>query len=153
MMIMKFIKPQWFWPRWSIMTKMRLFDDEPDDFFAIHRSTLKLTAPRGLDAQDVLLLVVNTFKRSTAERMPYECNQSWYTCDILEYLFKSTAERVQPGPIYWQYISTASLRKATNPLSSTVLVDLELCKSLLWIDNWILCWGLRWINVESKSGM
>ena len=29
-------------------------------------------------------------------------------CDILEYLFKSTAERVQLGPIYLQYISLAS---------------------------------------------
>ena len=39
-------------------------------------------------------LVVNTFKRSTAERVPSECSQVRYTCDIWEYLFKSTAERV-----------------------------------------------------------
>merc|ERR1719397_1855938 len=39
-------------------------------------------------------LVVNTFKRSTAERVPSECSQPRYTCDILEYLFKSTPERV-----------------------------------------------------------
>ena len=40
------------------------------------------------------IVVVNTFKTSTAERVPSECNQPRYTCDMLEYLFKSTFERV-----------------------------------------------------------
>ena len=40
------------------------------------------------------VLVVKTFKNSTAERVPSECSQLRYTSDILEYLFKSTAERV-----------------------------------------------------------
>ena len=38
--------------------------------------------------------MVKTFKISTAVRVPSECNQPRYTCDILEYLFKSTAERL-----------------------------------------------------------
>ena len=42
----------------------------------------------------VCKLVLNTFKRSNAERVPSECSQPRYTCDISEYLFKSTAERV-----------------------------------------------------------
>ena len=32
-------------------------------------------------------LVLNTFKRSIAERVPSECSQPRYTCDISEYLF------------------------------------------------------------------
>ena len=38
--------------------------------------------------------MVKTFKISTAMRVKSECNQPRYTCDILEYLFKSTAERL-----------------------------------------------------------
>ena len=40
------------------------------------------------------VLVVKTFKNSTAERVLSECSQLRHTCDILEYLFKSTAEQV-----------------------------------------------------------
>ena len=48
---------------------------------------------------------MNTFKRSTAQRVPSECSQPRYTCDILEYLFKSTAERVSSECSQARYIA------------------------------------------------
>ena len=44
--------------------------------------------------------MVKTFKNSTAERVLSDCSQLRCTCNILEYLLKSTAKRVQLGSIY-----------------------------------------------------
>ena len=49
---------------------------------------------RGAIMNGVSELVVNTFKRSTAEQVPSECSQLRYICYILEYLFKSISQRV-----------------------------------------------------------
>ena len=81
--------------------------------------------------------MVKTFKNSTAERVPSECSQLRYTSDILEYLFKSTAERVQLGPIYLRYISL---------VSQSFLLPCWSCRGWLWIDSWILFWSLTWIS-------
>ena len=56
-------------------------------------------------------LVVNTFKRSTAERVQPAPIYLRYMRIPFQINYRASAERVQPGPIYWQYISTFIVQK------------------------------------------
>ena len=82
---------------WSCNHSPKLVPSVPsvvEFLWFFHFCSCKVLIPIVFHPQVASQLVLNTFKRSTAERMPSECSQPRYTCGILEYLFKSTAERV-----------------------------------------------------------